>query len=302
MFLPFNNSSPISVTLRLLIIASLSILTGCGEKKHPNPSGTLEATEVEVASTIPGRVVKAVPLLGSVVKAGETLVVLDTELISLQRIQAESGLASIAAQKTVLRDGISQAERNLEFLSLQFDRIAELVNNGSAPQQQFDEITAKRDVAKDQVAASRHQMAALDAEEGKLNAALAVFDHQLEEGLILSPIAGEVLLKSIEPGEVATPGKVLFRLANLERMELRVFIGAPDLASVQVGSKIPVLIDALPNQKFEGTVNWVSSEAEFTPKNAQTKDARLQLVYAVKMSIDNTNRLLRIDMPAEAVL
>ncbi len=281
---------------------SLLLLTGCGAKNLPNPSGTLEATQVEIASTIPGRVVTAIPLLGSKVSVGDTLVVLDMEITRLQRSQTESGLASIAAQRTVLRDGISQADRNLTYLNLQFERISELVKHGTAQQQQLDEITARRDIAADQVSAARHQLSALDAEETKLRAALAVFDRQLQEGVIISPLDGEVLLRSIEPGEIATPGKVLFRLANLARMELRVFIGAPDLARVKVGSTLPVLIDALPSQKITGEVNWISSEAEFTPKNAQTRDARLQLVYAVKIAITNKDGLLRIGMPAEAVL
>ena len=275
---------------------------GCGEKSRPNPSGTLEAIEIEIASTIGGRVIKASAQLGSKVMSGDTLVVLDTDLIRLQRAQVESGLGSIAAQRTVLADGISQAERNLEYLDLQLGRIAELLKSGSIQQQQLDEFTTRRDVAKDQVSAVKHQLAALDSEETKLSATLAVFDRQLQEGIILSPLDGEVILRSIEPGEVATPGKVLFRLANLERMELRIFIGAPDLDRVKVGSTSPVLIDALPGQKFTGIITWVSSEAEFTPKNAQTKDARLQLVYAVKIAIDNREGLLRIGMPAEAGL
>ncbi len=281
---------------------SLALMGGCGEKSRPNPSGTLEAIEIEIASTIGGRVIKASAQLGSKVMSGDTLVVLDTDLIRLQRAQVESGLGSIAAQRTVLADGISQAERNLEYLDLQLGRIAELLKSGSIQQQQLDEFTTRRDVAKDQVSAVKHQLAALDSEETKLSATLAVFDRQLQEGIILSPLDGEVILRSIEPGEVATPGKVLFRLANLERMELRIFIGAPDLDRVKVGSTSPVLIDALPGQKFTGIITWVSSEAEFTPKNAQTKDARLQLVYAVKIAIDNREGLLRIGMPAEAGL
>lgn len=288
--------------LPALSILSMVAFGGCGNAKRPNPSGTLEATEVEIASTIAGRVLEAPFQLGSRINAGDTLVVLDTELLRLQRFQAESGLGSISAQRTLLRDGISLAERNLEFISLQFDRITELVKHGTAQQQQLDEITAKRDVAREQVASAKHQINTLDAEEAKLKATLEVFDRQLKEGVITSPLAGEVLLRSIEPGEVTTPGKVLFRLANLERMELRVFIGAPDLGSVKVGSNIDVLIDALPNRKFTGLVTWVSTEAEFTPKNAQTKDARLQLVYAVKIAIDNVDGNLRIGMPAEAVL
>jgi len=286
----------------LLLALSFLAVVGCNGQKRPNPSGTLEATEVEIASTIPGRVALATPQLGGQVASGDTLAVIDTEIIRLQRAQAEAGLGSINAQRTVLRDGISQAVRNLEYLELQQNRIEELVAHGTAQQQQLDEISTRRDVAKNQLDASKHQMTALDAEEGKIEAALAVFDRQIEEGVITSPLQGEVLLKAIEPGEVVTPGKVLFRLADLDPMELRVFIGAEDLGRVKIGNSVQVVVDAMPDRKLDGTVVWVSTEAEFTPKNAQTKDARLQLVYAVKISVANSDRVLKIGMPAEALL
>lgn len=292
----------LSSVFSFLAISALSttLIGGCGGSSTPNPSGTLEATEIDVASTISGRITRVDAVLGGRVQAGDTLVVLDTEILQLQRKQAESGLQTISAQRIVFRDNISQAERNLEYLDLQAKRIAELVEHGTAQQQQLDELTAKRDIARDQLKAVKHQLMALDAEENKLVSSLAVFDRQIEEGVVRAPLSGEILLRTVEPGEIVTPGKTLLRIADLGKMELRVFIGAADLEKVKVGSKIAVFIDAIPNRQFEGVVNWVNPEAEFTPKNAQTKDARLQLVYAVKIAIDNADGLLRIGMPAEA--
>jgi HlyD family secretion protein len=282
---------------------SLILIIGCSSSsKQPNPSGTLEAIEVDVSSTLPGRVLTAHPLLGDKISKGDTLVILDTELIALQRAQTETGLGSISAQRTVLRDGLAQAERNLEFLNLQLKRTTDLVTQGLGQQQQLDEITAKRDVAKEQVDAVKHQISALDAEETKLNAALTVFDRQLKEGVVTAPTPGTILLKSVENGEVTTPGKVLYRLADLSQMELRFFVGATDLSRIKISQSLPVMIDALPGKTIAGTVTWISPESEFTPKNAQTRDARLQLVYAVKLSLPNPEGVLHIGMPAEVKL
>ncbi|MDD5088813.1 MAG: efflux RND transporter periplasmic adaptor subunit, partial [bacterium] len=136
----------------------------------------------------------------------------------------------------------------------------------------------------------------------KLDAALAVFDRQLRDGVILAPVSGTVILRNIEPGEVAAPGAALLRLADLSALELRVYLGEGELDLVQIGQTIPVIVDALPGDTLSGVVTWVSSEAEFTPKNAQTRDARAQLVYAIKVRVANGDGKLHIGMPAEITL
>jgi HlyD family secretion protein len=108
-----------------------------------------------------------------------------------------------------------------------------------------------------------------------------------------------VILRNTEPGEIAAPGALLLRIADLSELELRVYLNEKDLARVKIGQEYPVSIDALKGQTVSGRVSWVSSEAEFTPKNVQTRDARTQLVYAVKLSIPNTDGKLHIGMPAE---
>ncbi len=286
------------ITLFFSVI--IAFFSGCsGNGNHPNPSGSLEATEIDISPTIGGRVTSVRPALGDRVSAGDTLLILDTDLIRLQRAQAETGKNSIAAQRVVLGDALSSAERNLDFLKTQLERLTNLVTQGLAQQQQLDEITAKRDIGKEQVDASKHQLAALDAEQTKLDATLAVFDRQIKEGVLIAPSSGTILLRAVEPGETANPGKVLFRIADLSRLELRIFIGATDLARIKIGQQLPVMVDALPGQTMTGTVTWISPESEFTPKNAQTKDARLQLVYAVKLSVANPDGRLHIGMPAE---
>jgi len=290
----FRNSFLLGASLIALIV------TGCSNgNKLPNPSGTLEATEVDVASTIAGRILEARPGLGAVVNQGDTLVVMDVDLIRLQRAQTESGLQSIAAQRSVATENIASAERNVEWLKVQLKRLQDLLAQGSAQQQQVDELAAKKDIAVLQVETTRRQLAVLDAESNKLHAAMATFDRQLQEGILVSPIAGTVLLRGAEPGEVASPGKVLYRLADLRNLELRFYLGSTDLGKVQLGKQLQVLIDAFSVKTFTGEVIWISSEAEFTPKNAQTRDARLQQVYAVKLRISNSDGSLKIGMPAE---
>ncbi len=285
-----------------LILALAGLLAGCSNKEHANPAGSLEATEIDIVSTIPARIASVRVKLGDPVRAGDTLIVLDTELITLQRAQTAANRNSLQAQRGVLGDQLRQADTNLQLAETSLRRTQALLQQGSASAQQLDEMQAKRDLAELQVSTVKNQLAALNAEEEKLNATLAVVDRQLKEGTLYSPINGTVILKSAEPAEMASPGAVLLRVADLSTLDLRIFLSETDLGKVKLGQQLPVLVDALPNEPLTGNVTWVSAEAEFTPKNAQTHDARTQLVYAVKLTVANPNERLHIGMPAEVKL
>lgn len=282
---------------------ALGVITGCGgSKKGPNPSGTLEATEVNIAGTWPGKVLDVKVREGDRVKKGDTLVVLDTELIRLQRRQSEAALQSLDAQLGAAQDMQKQAQQNARLANLTADRTETLFKQGSATQQQVDETRTRKEVASSQLAAARKQVESLHAESSRLLASLALLDRQIQDGMLASPIDGTVLLRSVEPGEVLGVGATALRLADLSRLELRVFLDVDDVDRLPLGEEVTVLVDALDGQKLTGRVSWISSEAEFTPKNVQTRNARSQLVYAVKVEVDNPEGRLSIGMPAEVVL
>jgi HlyD family secretion protein len=129
-----------------------------------------------------------------------------------------------------------------------------------------------------------------------------VLDRQLRDGVVVAPSAGTVLTRSLEPGEVATPARLALRLADLSELKLRVYLEAGDLERARLGDTLPVLVDALAGVRLTGRVSWISAEAEFTPKNAQTRNARAQLVYAVELRVANPDGRLHVGMPAEVVL
>lgn len=284
-------------------VALAAFAAGCGgNDRGANPSGTLEATDVDLGSTLAGRVAQVRVDEGDRVQAGDTLVVLDTGLIELQRAQAAANRASLEAQRMVAKDGLAQARQNLALADKTLERMETLVKQGNVTQQQLDEARTRRENAALQVASARHQLEAIDAEAKKLDASLAVFDRQIADGSITSPIDGTVLLRVVEPGEVVTPGGATLRLADLGTLELRVYLDVEDVDRVKLGQEVKVLVDALPDKPLNGKVTWVSDEAEFTPKNVQTRKARSQLVYAVKVAVANPEGALHIGMPAEIVL
>ncbi len=289
----------------LLLIGGLLatvVANGCGRGAPPAPAGSFETTVVEVAPVLGGRVLAVTRQEGERVAAGDTLQRLDTELIALQRAQAAANRATLAAQRRVAEAEAAKARRQLALLETTLDRTLRLREQGTATGQQVDDLTAQRDVARVGIDAAQGRLAALDAELAQLDAALAVFDRQLRDGVVVAPTGGTVLTRAIEPGEVAAPGRVALRLADLSRLELRVYLEAGDIERVKLGQTLPVRVDAVNGPPLSGTVAWVADEAEFTPKNAQTRNARAQLVYAVKLDVPNPDGRLHVGMPAEVDL
>jgi HlyD family secretion protein len=287
--------------LGLLPIALMTI-GACGRGGPPAPAGTFETTVVDIAPVLGGRVLTVTRQEGESVAAGDTLIVLDTELIALQRAQSAANQATLRAQRQVAEAELSKSRRQLALLETTLTRTAALREQGTATGQQVDDLAAQRDVARSGVDASRGRLETIDAELTHLDSGLAVYDRQLRDGVVVSPLDGTVLTRALEPGEVAAPGRTALRLADLSHLELRVYLEAGDLERVRLGQELTVRVDALTGTPLTGQVTWISAEAEFTPKNAQTRNARAQLVYAVKLRVANADGRLHVGMPAEVDL
>ncbi len=291
-------------SLRAMMTALASVcvcatLAACGNGgKLANPSGTLEATEVDLSPQLTAKVLQVRADEGDTVAAGDTLLVLDTDLLHKRRAQTAAQREVLAAQTREVEQVLRQSQRKLELAITTLKRSNTLHEQGSVTQQQVDDLNAQHDVAASQVEGARDRVAQLNAQREELQAALAVIDRQIADGIILAPIDGTILLRVAEPGELGRTGALALRMANLSQLELRVFLEEPELDRVKLGETLPVLVDALGQKELRGTVSWISSQAEFTPKNAQTAKARAQLVYAVKLTVENPDGRLHIGMPA----
>ena len=292
-------------SLRLLGIAALAALAGCGGDGAANPSGTLETPTVDLAPLVTGRVLRIGATEGQRVAAGDTLLVVDTELIRLRREEAVAARGGVKAQRRAVAAELEQTKRQLALLEKTRERVTALAGEGSATRQRVDELDAERDLAAARMEAASARLAAADAELERVAAGLALLDRQAADGVVLAPIDGTVRLRSAEPGEVATAGRAALRIADLSTLELRVYLEAADIGRLRLGQDLPVLVDARQRggaDTLSGRVVWISDEAEFTPKNAQTRNARAQLVYAVKLRVDNAEGGLHLGMPAEVRL
>lgn len=284
------------------ILASLCLCAALGAcsngAKLANPSGTLEATEVDLSPLLTAKVLEVRADEGDTVSKGDTLVVLDTDLLQKKRAQTAARGEVLKAQTREAQQALRQSERKLELASTTLKRSKTLHEQGSVTQQQVDDLNAQCDVAASQVEAGRDRLAQLDAQRNELGASLAVMDRQIADGILLAPTDGTILVRAAEPGELGRTGALALRMADLRQLELRVYLEEPEMDRVKLGQTLPVLVDALGGKELRGRVSWISSQAEFTPKNAQTAKARAQLVYAVKLTVDNPDGRLHIGMPA----
>lgn len=146
------------------------------------------------------------------------------------------------------------------------------------------------------------EVAAAEANLKQARAALEALRVQREKMALTSPVDGLVVSRAIQPGEIASPGATLLRLADLDRVKLTVYVPETQIANVQLGQSVNISVDAYPNRTFEGEVTFIAQEAEFTPRNVQTEDQRANLVFAVTISLDNPDHLLKPGMPADATL
>jgi len=287
----------------LLGFLALAAIAGCGARRAEGfaGSGTLEATEVTVAVQTSGQILRLAKGEGDAVAAGDTLAVLDVEKLVLQRRQLLASIDEIRASRRPAAETVRQAGDNLENIEKSYRRIAALFEEGSATQQQLDDASTKHRVAGSQLESAKAQIAALDAREATVRASIALLDRQIRDGVVTAPVAGVITEKYAEAGELAPAGSAVFKIADTKRLWIKVYVSEKDLGLFALGSAAEVRVDARP-EPLAGRVTWVSSEAEFTPKNVETRDARAELVYAVKVTIDDPPGILKIGMPAEVHL
>ncbi len=286
-----------------LLLISLTGLVACGRTGgKTNPSGSLEAEELRVSAAVAGRLLEVRVDEGDSVALGDTLLVLDLSVLRLQRAQGAAGLETLKSKGLRLKEQERELRATLDLATSTLERVKALHGAGSATDQQLDEAQTQRAQLEARLAALGRDGETLHAETGSLEAALAVQDRQLQDAVVTAPASGRVLERYVQPGDWVGPGAPALLLADLGTLDLRFYLTEKELSRVKTGMTLQAQVDAWPTERFTGKVEWISSQAEFTPKNAQTSDARAQLVYAVRLQLPNADGRLLAGMPAEVLL
>lgn len=267
----------------------------------PDAWGNFEATEIMISSESSGRILSMNADEGDMLRKGEIAALVDTTMITLQldELQAtrsgiKTKIASIDAQNRILQQQIINLQVNI-------DRVEKMLAGNAATQKQLDDLTGQVDVLKRQIEANNTQKTSVLNEITVLGARENILREQLARCYIRVPSDGTVLLKFSEEGEITAPGRPVFKIADLSTVKLKVFVSGAQLAFAKIGEPCTVKIDFGKDsfREFTGRITRISDKAEFTPKIIQTREERVDLVYAVTIEVKNDGTI-KAGMPGEA--
>ncbi len=291
-----------------LMTASILLLASCNnDKNKPDASGVFESDEVIVSAEQPGKIIALNVEEGQPLNRGIIVGQIDVSNYQYQKEQIKSTIQSLS-QKTnnpepqlqLVKDQLAVQETNLKYLSSERDRVGRLLKADAATQKQFDDMNAKVEEVQKQIAVTKQQLKLYEnnistqnrsilSERAPLEKSAEQVQNQINKGQIVNPIFGTVLMKYAMEGEIAAPGKPLYKISNLDTLMLRAYITGSQLSSIKLGQNVKVMIDngAKDYKNYTGTISWISEKSEFTPKTIQTKDERANLVYAIKIRVKN---------------
>lgn len=314
--------------LFFLFGTSLTLIScgGGNDKNKIEASGNIEATDVIVSAQAGGKVLSILFEEGQKVKSGDTVLVIDPSTYQLKLQEALSSLAASEAQFQLLKIGarkedIKQAEEFAKQAEVNFnsakedkERFENLYQSKSITKKQLDDVVARYEITLAQFNSAKENLLKLknlarpeelkqaEANISRLKANVDLLKKNLNDCFVVSPINGFIVKKFIESGETAGLMTSLFKVSDLSVVDLIIYISETELGKVRLEQTVDVKVDTYPDKIYKGKIIYISPEAEFTPKNIQTKEERTKLVFAVKVRIENPNYELKTGMPADATI
>ena len=277
-----------------MIAAGLAMLVGCGNKeKTYDATGTFEATEITVSAEQSGTLMRFDVREGDEIALGKEVGLVDTTQLWLKIQQMDATKTVYRSQKPDMEKQIAATRQQLAKARQDEQRYRELVADGAAPSKMLDDAASQVAVLQKQLDAQistlNTQLSTLDSQLSTVDVQVSQLRDQLQKCHIQTPVKGTILEKYVEQGEFVAVGKPLFKMADTEQMFIRAYVTSAQLQNIKVGQKAEVFADYGNGQKkaYEGTVTWISSRSEFTPKTILTDDERADLVYALKVAVKN---------------
>lgn len=311
----------------LLATAALILLFCSCENKAPTDririSGSVYVDTVKFAPLIGGRIVELNVFEGKKVNEGETLMKLDCTELELQLKLAGATLKGAEAQLRLIKKGarkedianikelVNQAEISAQSAAKDLERAKALLETSSIPQKQYDDALTRHNITVAQLAQAKEQYAkvlsgarleeieAVSAQVEQVKAQIEILNEKMTYCEVKAPASGIILEKLAEPGEVAAPGLAAAVIADLSNVKVKGFVMEQELGYIKLGGKASVFIDSEPQTAIDAAVTFISSEAEFTPKNIQTQNERVKTMYEIEVSVENKDGKLKSGMPAD---
>ena len=294
---------------KIYVLAGVALMMAAcgGNEKAYDATGTFEATETTVYAEQSGALLTFSVNEGDHIEAGKEVGLIDTTQTWLKIRQLDATKEVYQSQKPDMERQIAATRQQLSKAQQDEQRYRELVGDGAAPSKMLDDASSQVKVLQKQLDAQISSLSTSTRSLDKQTVAANVQIEQLRDMLrkchIVTPTKGTVLEKYVERGEFVVIGKPLFKIADTEQMFMRAYVTSAQLQNIKIGQKVKVFADYGDGQKkaYDGTVSWISSRSEFTPKTILTDDERADLVYAVKVAVKNDG-YVKIGMYGEVVL
>lgn len=279
------------------VILAVVVLASCNRDIEYDASGNFEATDVTLSAESSGKILMLDVNEGDTVSAGQIIALIDTAQLHFQKEQLLFQRSASNVSRPDISLQLASLRRELDKQIYERDRVQRLLADGAATSKQLDDINSAIRVLEGRISA---QQSTLNNSTASINESSSAIESQvrqisdlIENCKIISPTGGTVLTKYCEPGEYVIPGKALVKIADLGKIYLRAYFTSAQLADIQLGQQVTVTANFGGDKLYDypGTITWISSESEFTPKNIQTQDSRSNLVYAVKIAVNNDGRL-----------
>lgn len=287
----------------LILLAASLLFHSCSNKENEADAwGNFESGNVLVSAQSGGQIISFPVKEGELIEEMKVIAIIDTLTLHLKlkelyatKNSVRSQLASISSQNEIFK-------QQIENLSRDEQRVRRMLSDGAATQKQLDDIEGGIAVIKKQIDASNTQKTSVYNELAVIDTKIEQVRDQIKRSVVKAPIRGTLISKYAEEGEITAPGKPLIKLANLEIIELKVYISGDQLAEVVIGKQCKVRIDKEDDEYYEytGTIVTVGDKAEFTPKIIQTKKERVSMVYPVTIQVENDGKI-KSGMPGEAI-
>jgi len=311
-----------------LMVFLFFISSGCrdNDQEKIKATGTIEAVQVRIAPKVSSNVTHIYVDEGNIVIIGDTILILDHSTFDVQLRQAKAGEHLAQAQLDLLLKGareedirsaeeaLRQVEANYLLAREDLRRIRNLYDSLSVSRKQLDDAEARYTVASAQHNAAQQNLEKLRqfsrpeeirAQQARLEQAIAAVDlaqKNINDSYIISPVDGVVTNKLVEPGELVRQGVPVAVISKLDTVRLMIYLNTVDIGRVRLGQDVEVTIDAYPEKRFTGAITYISPTAEFTPRNIQTKEERVKLVFGVRVGIPNPDGVLKPGLPADAII
>ncbi|MBO5400112.1 MAG: HlyD family efflux transporter periplasmic adaptor subunit [Alistipes sp.] len=292
---------------KVLYIAVALLAIACSKEAEFDAQGTFEATEVVVSSEATGRILNFDIEEGMTIVAKQAVGTIDSLQLHLQRKQLLAQQSALLTSRPDVKKQVASLREQIVKQKSELRRVENMLSDGAATQKQKDDIEAQIKILEGQLEATLSTLSkntsTINDNSVALEAQIAALDDRISKCRILSPVGGTVLVKYAEAGELASVGKPLMKIADLQNIYLRAYFTSDQLANIKLGDEVKVVADFGGEERYDytGRVAWISSESEFTPKTIQTKDSRANLVYAVKIAVENDGRL-KIGLAGEVIL